>query len=143
MLEARLGGSWDANRIGLACPPIETAKGWLTIYHGVKRTAAGSIYRLGLALFDLDSPDRCLLRGDEWVMSPEELYERQGDVDNVIFPCGYTLGADGDALHLYYGAADTAIAMATGSVSAMLDWLAEHGSVVGSGSGGNKGGSGQ
>ena len=54
MLEARRGGWWDANKIGLCSPPIETAKGWLVIYHGVRQTASGSIYRLGLALFDLD-----------------------------------------------------------------------------------------
>ena len=54
ILEARRGGWWDANKIGLCSPPIETAKGWLTIYHGVRQTASGSIYRLGLALFDLE-----------------------------------------------------------------------------------------
>ena len=51
ILEARRGGWWDANKIGLCSPPIETARGWLTIYHGVRQTASGSIYRLGLALF--------------------------------------------------------------------------------------------
>jgi predicted GH43/DUF377 family glycosyl hydrolase len=126
MLEARLGGWWDANKIGLTTPPIETSKGWLTIYHGVKHNAAGSIYRLGLALFDLDRPEYCIKRGDEWVLSPKEPYEIHGDVDNVIFPCGYTLGSDGDTLRLYYGAADTSIAMATGSVNGMLDWLSDH-----------------
>jgi predicted GH43/DUF377 family glycosyl hydrolase len=55
ILEARRGGWWDANKIGLCSPPIETAKGWLMIYHGVRQTASGSIYRLGLALFDLES----------------------------------------------------------------------------------------
>lgn len=123
MLEARLGGWWDANKIGLACPPIETAEGWLTIYHGVKANAAGHIYRLGLALFDIDDPSRCINRGDEWIMGPEESYERHGDVDNVIFPCGYTVAADGDGLNLYYGAADTSVAMATASIRSMLDWL--------------------
>jgi predicted GH43/DUF377 family glycosyl hydrolase len=123
MLEARLGGWWDANKIGLSAPPIETSQGWLVIYHGVKLNAAGAIYRLGLALFDLNAPDRCLKRCDEWVLDPEEPYERHGDVDNVIFPCGYTLGADGDTIHLYYGAADTSIAMATASVKELLDWL--------------------
>jgi predicted GH43/DUF377 family glycosyl hydrolase len=127
MLEARLGGWWDANRIGLTCPPIETPQGWLVIYHGVRVNADGPIYRLGLALFDLNSPERCLKRGDEWVFGPQESYELRGDVDQVVFPCGYTLGADGDTLNLYYGAADTSIAMATGSVRAMLDWLDEHG----------------
>ncbi|MFH1185052.1 MAG: glycosidase [Chloroflexota bacterium] len=127
MLEARLGGWWDANKIGLGPPPIETPTGWLVIYHGVKRTAAGAIYRLGLALFDLEAPEVCLKRGDEWVFGPQEPYEQRGDVDQVVFPCGYTLGADGDTLNLYYGAADTSIAMATSSVEAMLAWLEEHG----------------
>ncbi len=123
MLEARLGSWWDANKIGLSPPPIETAQGWLVLYHGVRLTAAGHLYRLGLALFDLQTPERCLKRGAEWVFSPQEPYERRGDVDNVVFPCGYTLAPDGDTLRLYYGAADTSIALATGSVQAMLDWL--------------------
>ena len=123
MLEARTGGWWDANRIGLAAPPIETPQGWLVIYHGVRQTGAGVLYRLGLALFDLNTPERCLKRCDEWVFGPEEPYERRGDVDNVVFPCGYTIARDGDTLHLYYGAADTSIALATGSVRAILEWL--------------------
>ena len=67
MLEARRGGWWDANKIGLCSPPIETEKGWLVIYHGVRHTASGSIYRLGLALFDLGNPDICLQRGNSWI----------------------------------------------------------------------------
>jgi len=127
MLEARLGGWWDANKIGLSAPPIETSQGWLILYHGVKLNAAGAIYRLGLALFDLNSPDRCLKRGDEWVFDPEEIYERYGDVDNVIFPCGSTPTSDGDTVRIYYGAADTSIAMATASVAELLEWLNKHG----------------
>jgi predicted GH43/DUF377 family glycosyl hydrolase len=126
MLEARLGGWWDANKIGLASPPIETAKGWLVIYHGVRQNAAGSIYRLGLALFDLHTPEICLKRSDEWIFGPEEPYEQRGDVDNVVFPCGHTIAADGDTIRLYYGAADTSIALATGSVYAILEWLERH-----------------
>ena len=123
MLEARLGGWWDANKIGLSTPPIETPQGWLVIYHGVEQNAAGSTYRLGLALFDLESPELCLKRGSEWIFSPEEPYEKHGDVDNVVFPCGYTISTDGDTLNVYYGAADSSIALATGSIRNMLDWL--------------------
>ncbi len=123
MLEARRGGWWDANKIGLSPPPIETPQGWLVIYHGVRMTAAGGLYRLGLALFDLQRPELCLKRGDEWVFGPKEPYELHGDVDNVVFPCGYTIAPDGDTLHLYYGAADSSIALATGSVRAILEWL--------------------
>jgi predicted GH43/DUF377 family glycosyl hydrolase len=127
MLKARNGGWWDANKVGLSPPLVETAEGWLMLYHGVKHTAAGSLYRLGLALFALESPERCLLRGDSWIFGPEADYEQHGDVGNVAFPCGYTIGADGDTLHLYYGAADTCIGLATGSIRELLRWLHEHG----------------
>ena len=127
MLDARLGGWWDANKIGLSPPPIETPQGWLVIYHGVRQNAAGSIYRLGLALFDLEAPERCLKRSKEWIFGPEKPYELRGDVDNVVFPCGTTVAPDGDTIHLYYGAADTCIAMATGSIRAILKWLERDG----------------
>jgi predicted GH43/DUF377 family glycosyl hydrolase len=123
ILEARRGGWWDANKIGLCSPPIETSKGWLTIYHGVRQTASGSIYRLGLALFDLDKPEICLQRGDSWMFGPETLYERGGDVKDVVFPCGQTIDADNDTINLYYGAADSSIALATGSIRSLLSWL--------------------
>jgi predicted GH43/DUF377 family glycosyl hydrolase len=127
MLEARQGGWWDANKIGLTAPLIETSRGWLMIYHGVRTTCAGCAYRLGLALFDLQDPTKVLRRGDEWIFGPEEPYEQIGDVGYVVFPCGYTLGPDGDTIRLYYGAADTSMALATGSIRACLDWLDEHG----------------
>jgi predicted GH43/DUF377 family glycosyl hydrolase len=124
MIEARRGGWWDANKIGLCSPPIETPSGWLTIYHGVRQTASGSIYRLGLALFDLDKPEICLQRGDSWIFGPEACYERNGDVKDVVFPCGQTIAADGDTINLYYGVADSSMALATGSIRALLAWLA-------------------
>jgi predicted GH43/DUF377 family glycosyl hydrolase len=127
ILRARQGGWWDANKIGLSPPPIETDRGWLIIYHGVRQTASGNLYRLGLALLDLRTPERCLLRSDTWIFGPEEVYERQGDVANVVFPCGYTLAPDGDTLNLYYGAADTCVAMARASVRTLLDWLQRNG----------------
>ena len=129
ILRARQGPWWDANKIGLSPPPIETERGWLVIYHGVRHTPAGCIYRLGVALLDLQSPEKCLLRGDSWAFGPEEDYEREGDVGNVVFPCGYTIGKDTDTIHLYYGAADTSIALATCSVHEVLDWLDRNSSV--------------
>jgi predicted GH43/DUF377 family glycosyl hydrolase len=127
VLQARKGGWWDANKIGLSPPLIETPRGWLMLYHGVRRTAAGCLYRLGVALLDLEAPEHLLLRGDSWIFGPETDYERHGDVGNVTFPCGYTLGADGDTINLYYGAADTSIALASGSIRGLLRWLDEHG----------------
>jgi predicted GH43/DUF377 family glycosyl hydrolase len=98
------------------------------IYHGVRQTASGCIYRLGLALFDLERPEICLLRGEPWVFGPETSYERGGDVKDVVFPCGQTIGADGDTINVYYGAADTSVALATGSIRSILSWLETHSS---------------
>ena len=97
------------------------------IYHGVRRTPSSSIYRLGLALFDSEQPEKCLVRGDSWMFAPETDYEHDGDVQDVVFPCGYTVAADGDTINLYYGAADSSIALAHGSIRNLLDWLDENG----------------
>jgi beta-1,4-mannooligosaccharide phosphorylase len=92
-----------------------------------RQTASGSMSRHGAALLDLERPDRCLLRGDSWIFGPEAAYEREGDVPNVAFPCGYAIGADGDTLNLYYGAADTSVALATARIRQRLLWLDAHG----------------
>jgi predicted GH43/DUF377 family glycosyl hydrolase len=126
MMNARKGAWWDANKIGLSPPPIETPEGWLVIYHGVKQSCSGCIYRLGLALFDLKKPEVCIKRGGEWIFAPVEAYEQYGDVGNVVFPCGHTIAPDGDTINIYYGAADTCIALATSSINDMLNWLEQN-----------------
>jgi predicted GH43/DUF377 family glycosyl hydrolase len=126
MMDARKGAWWDANKIGLSPPPIKTSDGWLVIYHGVRQSCSGCLYRIGLALFDLNKPEVLLKRSNEWIFAPEESYEQSGDVGNVVFPCGYTIAPDGDTLNIYYGAADTSIALATASIKEMLNWLNQH-----------------
>jgi len=116
-------GYWDSHRVGLACQPIETPLGWLLFYHGVRITTAGAIYRLGLALLDLQEPWRVLRRSDEWVLGPRESYERIGDVGGVIFPTGATVTKQTNQLNLYYGAADCAVAVATAKLSECLDYI--------------------
>ncbi len=121
LLEARDGAWWDAGKIGLGPPPVETEHGWLTMYHGVHNTGDGPIYRVGFVLFDLDDPTIVLNRCDEWAFGPHERYEREGDVDKVVFPCGWVVDAERDEVLLYYGAADTSIGLATARLSEVLD----------------------
>ncbi len=123
LLEARDGAWWDAGKIGLGPPPAETAAGWLVMYHGAHLTAAGPIYRLGLALLDREDPTVVLNRSDEWIFGPRELFERAGDVSDVVFPCGWIVDEAADSITLYYGAADTRIGVATAGFSAVLDYL--------------------
>lgn len=125
-LEARRGAWWDANKIGLSPPPMETSEGWLIIYHGVRTTPGGCIYRLGLALMDLDDPTKVIRRGNEWIFAPVEPYEKVGDVNDVVFPCGYTHNTETGEIKMYYGAADTSIALAMGNSNELLEWLKEN-----------------
>jgi predicted GH43/DUF377 family glycosyl hydrolase len=126
LLPARRGGWWDANKIGLGRPPLRTDSGWLVCYHGVRTTASGSIYRLGLALLHSDHPERVIVRGNEWVFGPNLSYERAGDVPDVVFPCGWILRGDGDTIDMYYGAADSTVAVATASLRRLLTYLWDH-----------------
>lgn len=128
LLAAREGAWWDAHKVGLCPPPLLTERGWLLLYHGVRATAAGSVYRLGLALLDAERPDRVLARSSEWIFGPHAPYERAGDVSDVVFPCGWLLQDDGDTVLLYYGAADTSVCLAEASLSALLAWLERHSS---------------
>jgi predicted GH43/DUF377 family glycosyl hydrolase len=123
LVEARDGAWWDAGKIGLGPPPVETPEGWLLMYHGVHTTASGPIYRLGFALLDLDDPTVVLRRSEEWVFGPRADYEAKGDVDRVVFPCGWVVDSEADQIRLYYGAADTAVALATASYESVLAYV--------------------
>jgi predicted GH43/DUF377 family glycosyl hydrolase len=123
VMQARPGAWWDATRIGMGPPPIETPAGWLVVYHGVKAMVATSIYRVGLVLLDLDNPTHVLRRTPSWLLGPDTVYERVGDVPNVVFPTGLVHDPTTDELRLYYGAADSCIAMASGTLSNILDYM--------------------
>jgi predicted GH43/DUF377 family glycosyl hydrolase len=108
----------ELSYIGSGCPPIETEHGWLLIYHGVEETDRGLIYSACAALLDLNDPSKELARLPYVLFSPEYEWELYGDVNNVVFPTGTALF--GNTLFIYYGAADTHIACASVSLSALL-----------------------
>ena len=111
---------WDSFRIGASAPPIRTENGWLEIYHGVERTPAGPVYRIGTVMLDLEDPSRVLGRCVAPVLSPREDYERIGDVGNVVFACGALVEPDGE-VKVYYGAADTCICVASCHLDELVD----------------------
>ena len=119
----RRGGSWDNQRVGLGTQPIETSEGWLILYHGVRRTASGSLYRAGLALLDLEEPWRVIKRSEEWVFGPKEPYEFIGDVSGVVFPTGAVVNKEKNELRLYYGAADSSVCVAFAEMNDILGYL--------------------
>jgi beta-1,2-mannobiose phosphorylase / 1,2-beta-oligomannan phosphorylase len=100
--------SWDCNRIGAGAPPIKTDDGWLNFYHGVDHQRH---YRLGVLLLDLDDPSKVLGKSVDPILSPEEHWEKEGLVPNVLFTCGAV--EKNDHYLVYYGGADKVIGVAT------------------------------
>jgi beta-1,2-mannobiose phosphorylase / 1,2-beta-oligomannan phosphorylase len=114
----------EASYIGGGCPPIETAHGWLLIYHGVQDTVDGFVYSACAALLDIDNPIKEISRLPYPLFKPEEEWELKGEVNNVCFPTGAIV--EDDTLYIYYGAADEQIACASMSLSALLQELLLH-----------------
>jgi beta-1,2-mannobiose phosphorylase / 1,2-beta-oligomannan phosphorylase len=108
----------EVSYIGGGCPPIETEKGWLLIYHGVHDTVKGYVYSACAALLDLEDPRKEIARLPYPLFKPEYAWELRGEVNNVCFPTGSALF--GDDLYIYYGAADESIACASVSLSALV-----------------------
>ena len=104
--------------MGAGPPPVRVPGGWLAIYHGNRQpTRPGEVgtYYGGALLLDPDDPARVLRRTAEPFFVPEADFEVAGFVPNVVFPTGVV--QDGDALLVYYGAADAVTAVAEFSLS--------------------------
>jgi beta-1,4-mannooligosaccharide/beta-1,4-mannosyl-N-acetylglucosamine phosphorylase len=115
--------TWQSTKIGAGPTPIETAEGWLLIYHGVLTSCNGYVYSMGAALLDLDQPWKVVYRGGPYLLSPQTLYENVGDVPNVVFPCAALTDAPTGRIALYYGAADTVTGLAFAYVDEIIDFI--------------------
>jgi beta-1,4-mannooligosaccharide/beta-1,4-mannosyl-N-acetylglucosamine phosphorylase len=111
---------WNTRKIG-PTPPIKTEKGWLEIIHGVRIQTGGDSYYVGAVLLDLENPEKVIGKTGSYLLAPEMDYETRGVDDNVVFPCGAIADYEKDELRLYYGAADTAIGLASGSLSEIVE----------------------
>jgi predicted GH43/DUF377 family glycosyl hydrolase len=107
--------------VGAGCPPIETEKGWLIIYHGVHDAIPGYVYCACAALLDLENPQKELARLPYPLFKPDIDWEHKGEVNNVCFPSGAIL--EDDTLYIYYGAADERIACASLQLTDLLEEL--------------------
>ncbi|MHC4547359.1 MAG: glycoside hydrolase family 130 protein [Planctomycetota bacterium] len=111
---------WDCSKIGPGATPLRTDRGWMHIYHGVFDTMAGAVYRLGVALHDLEDPARVLGVHDKWILQPEESWELTGYVDNVVFTCGAVPEDDG-TVKIYWGGADKVMCVGTAHLDELAD----------------------
>ncbi len=101
-----LKNNWHPARTAAGPPPIKTKDGWLLIHHGV----SGEGYKLGAMLLDYKNPFKILYRSSQPILEPEERYETQGMVSNIVYSCGAVKIED--SLLIYYGGADKVIGVA-------------------------------
>ncbi|TKC00289.1 glycoside hydrolase family 130 protein [Pedobacter cryophilus] len=111
----------EASYLGGGAPPIETKEGWVMIYHGVEDAPKGYIYNACAALLDLDHPQKEISRLKVALFKPENNYEQEGVVSNVVFPTGTAMFDE--RLYIYYGAADAKIAVASLNFNELLTEL--------------------
>lgn len=114
------GYYWDSTKVGAGAVPIKTPEGWLIIYHGVQVFPTGTVYRLGVALLDLEDPSKVIARGDDTVLWPQHDYEFLGRVGNVVFTCN-AIVEDDQTVRIYYGAADTCIGLAEAKLADLIE----------------------
>lgn len=111
-------GWWDSKKVGAAAPPIKTKDGWIMLYHGISEDG---VYRVGAVLLDLKDPTKILGRTYNPILEPETSYEKEGQISNVVFTCGYVVL--GDKLFVYYGGGDKVVGVATIEIDKLLKIL--------------------
>jgi len=114
---------WQKTKIGAGAVPIETKDGWLVFYHGVLTSCNGFTYSMGAALLDIEKPWKVLYRTDNYILTPQTYYERVGDVPNVVFPCAALHDKSSGKIAIYYGAADTVVALAFTLEDELLSYI--------------------
>ncbi len=119
MLMGPLPGTWENDKIGSSSQPIKTKEGWLMLYHGTRGFGISTLYKIGVVLLDIESPWIVKGRTKEPILSPELDYERNGDVPNVVFSCGWIEETNG-SIKIYYSGADTNICVAETSIDYLL-----------------------
>ncbi|MFA6256738.1 MAG: hypothetical protein WCT29_00295 [Candidatus Paceibacterota bacterium] len=111
--------AWDSSKVGISAPPMKTKHGWLLLYHGISKNH--NTYRVGAALLSLKDPSIVLARTTDPIFEPEEQYEKEGIIRNVVFPCGMV--EKNKLLYVYYGGADKVVGVATIHLDTLLKTL--------------------
>jgi beta-1,4-mannooligosaccharide/beta-1,4-mannosyl-N-acetylglucosamine phosphorylase len=118
--------AWQCTKVGAGSVPFLTQEGWLMFYHGVITTCNGFRYAMGSVILDKENPHIVRYRTQPYLLTPSTTYEQIGDVANVIFPCASLYDEEKDRVSIYYGAADTVVALAFGRISEIIKYTKEN-----------------
>ena len=104
------GPSAFSDKIGPGATPVKAMHGWINIFHGVRRTMDGNPYVLGVALHDLNNPEKIRISNIPVLFpSKDDCKVKSHDyvhVPNVVFTCG-AIRLETGAIVIYYGGNDT------------------------------------
>jgi predicted GH43/DUF377 family glycosyl hydrolase len=109
-------GKFDSDLIEPGPPAMMTAKGIVLLYNSRNEQSKGDtslpqhVYTASQILLDAKDPSRVLDRMDTYFLKPDKNYEVSGQVNQVCFIEG--LARLRDKWYLYYGTADSKIAVA-------------------------------
>jgi predicted GH43/DUF377 family glycosyl hydrolase len=106
-LVRRRPGYFDAKVVEPGPPPIMTEQGILLIYNGADEN---NIFATGWVLFDKNDPTRVVARSDKPIFTVEQVWEKAGQVPNVVFVEGVV--QKGNRWLFYYGGADKYVGVA-------------------------------
>jgi beta-1,4-mannooligosaccharide/beta-1,4-mannosyl-N-acetylglucosamine phosphorylase len=118
-------GGWGYTKIGPGPAPLEISDGWLCLIHGVRQTCSGFVYVIGGMILDKNEPWKVKHLCRNYLLAPSEYYERVGDVPNVVFPTSLFVDDD-KRLRLYYGCADTCVALAYSTVKEVVEFIKDY-----------------
>jgi beta-1,2-mannobiose phosphorylase / 1,2-beta-oligomannan phosphorylase len=112
----------ESDHVEVGAPPLRTKDGWLLFYSYIQNYFGGGERVFGIEAILLGENDPRLIVGRTKgpILVPEELYERHGTTENIVFPSGALLSANG-RLDIYYGAADSVCASASLYLPDLLD----------------------
>lgn len=110
----------DVDRIEIGSCPLKTKDGWLLICCRIQNHASPNrVFAIEALLLDLEDPKRIIGKTRGALLTPEEIYEKNGIISDVIFPSGALIV--GNKLNIYYGATDTTIAVASVDLAHLLE----------------------
>jgi beta-1,2-mannobiose phosphorylase / 1,2-beta-oligomannan phosphorylase len=118
---------WDNIVRGIGAPPLKTDYGWLVLYHAMDYRDPNR-YKVGAMLLDLNNPEKILARCCQPILEPEMKYENEGCKTGVVYACGVVV-KDG-TLFVYYGGADTFVAVASAPFEEFMRQLISSGKVT-------------
>lgn len=109
--------AWHKRTRSIASPPVRTTAGWLVLYHAMDGDGSPH-YKLGAMLLSLSDPTKVIARAPSPILEPKEWYEHDYK-PGIIYACGAVVIKN--ILHVYYGAGDKHIALATIPITELVE----------------------